>query len=173
MVIVRERYFRMYESIKYKEFFYSVHSVRARRLYEAFSLATLTISVVSVLVWSISKSMPALWALIIAAAQLAQSYCVRLPYAGQIAVLKFLLPELSKLTRRIDDDWLALDVNEYSDRKILALISEYEKAFSELEAVFTNDVRFPRSSRVLAEAEKRYDAYFESRYYCAQEGQTP
>lgn len=161
---MRERYFRMYESIKYKECYYAAHGDRANTCYHVFTAITLVISIVSVLVWSISKSMPALWAIIISVAQFIQVFSVNLPWASQITALKYLLPELRKLSLRIDRDWLAIDINGYEDTKILDLISQYESAFADLENQFTSDVVFPERASVLEKAEKDQRAYFYSKY---------
>lgn len=161
---MRDRYFRMYESIKFKECFYAAHGERSRVMYNAFSAVTIGISILSVLIWSISKSMPALWAIVIAAAQFAQAFSVKLPWADRIAALRYLLPELKNLSIRIDRDWLALDVMQYDDEKIFALISDYESSFSALESQFTQYANFPEIRSVLDNAEKDQRAYFYSRY---------
>lgn len=167
---MRERYFHTYESIKCKECFYAAHKVRADKLYHLFSSVTLAISIISVLVWSISKTVPALWAVIIAAAQFAQAYSVNLPYSDQLAVLKFFMPELNKLLVRIDKSWLEIDINEYDESKILELVSEYEKEFVELEDYFTQNTQFPEVPSVLKKAAKDQATYFAGRYtYSIQE----
>ena len=154
----------MYESIKFKECFYAAHGERSEALYNAFSFVTIFVSILSVLMWSVSKSMPALWAIVIAVAQFAQAFSVKLPWADRITALRYLLPELKKLSLRIDRDWLALDIEHYDDKKIFALISEYETAFSALENQFTQYASFPENRFVLEKAEKDQRAYFYAKY---------
>lgn len=162
---MRDRYFYMYEDIKYKECFYAAHGDRADRLNCAYSLFTLAISIISVFVWGISKSMPALWASIIALAQFAQVLNSKFPWASQMTALKFLMPELAKLSLDIDHDWLLSDVEGYDDAKILHLISTYESRFKALEDQFTEGVKFSKKKQsILDEAEKEQRAYFYSRY---------
>lgn len=161
---MRERYFRMYEAIKYKEQFYEAHAIRANRRYEIFSAIVLLISIGSALIWSISKTMPALWSVVIAAAQFAQAYSVNLPYAKQISALHYLLPELKILLIGIDRDWLLLDINEYSDQALVDLITKYDTNFAQLENQFVGDIAFPRTKRILKQAEDGTTAYFKARY---------
>lgn len=161
---MRNRFFRMYESIKFKECFYMVHENRAAALCNIFSIVTLLISILSVLVWSISKALPALWAIIIAVAQFAQAFSLKLPWANQLVALKFLLPELSKLSLDIDKNWLAIDIDHYSDEKILKLISLYEGRFTELEHQFTDGIRFSERAHILKKVEQKQREYFYSRY---------
>lgn len=172
---MRDRYFYMYESIKFKECFYAAHGERSEVLYNTFTAVTIIISIASVLVWSISKSMPALWAIVIAIAQFAQAFSVKLPWADRIAALRYLLPELKKLSLRIDRDWLALDIEHYDDKKIITLISDYESAFSTLESQFTQYASFPENRSVLEKAEKDQRSYFYSKYPSTQyaEGSEP
>lgn len=167
---VVQRYFRTYESITYKYFFYVAYAHRANKLYKLFSCTATVISILSVLIWSISKSAPALWAVLIAAAQFAQVYTVNLPYAEQIASLKYLLPELNKLLCQIDKDWLLIGVNvddcgkTYSPQRIVEMISGYERDLADLENQFAPDGLFPEIKLLCQKAEDDKDAYFNSRY---------
>lgn len=161
---MRERYFHMYESIKFKECFYAAHEVRANRLYRLFTSITLAISIISVLVWSVSKTVPALWAIIIAVAQFAQAYSVNLPYSGQLAALKYLMPELNQLLLCIDKSWQEIDVKGYDEEKILGLVSEYEGEFTDLQNRFTRGIQFPEISAVLKKAAEDQASYFSVRY---------
>lgn len=161
---MRERYFRMYESLKYKECFYAAHDKRAHKRYNYASCITLAVSIISVLVWSISKTMPTLWAIIIAAAQFLQTYSVNLPYSKQIATLKYLLPALNDLLLQVDREWLSIDVEGYDEQKIASLVSAYERKYVEIENQFVRDVEFGEIKSVLEKAEKDQAAFFQSRY---------
>ena len=161
---MRERYFRMYESIKYKECFYDAHFDRANRRYYAFTYMMLAISIGSVLIWNTVNKMPAIWSVVIAAAQFAQALSSYLLCSKQLTALKFLQPELKKLSLAVDRDWLALDLNGYSDKKILELVAKYESAYTSLENQFVQDTEFPESEAILKKAEKDTRAYFYSRY---------
>lgn len=162
---MRDRYFYMYECVKYKECFYAAHGDRANRLYFIYSFIAVAVSILSVLVWSISKSIPSLWAIIIALAQFAQALSSKLPLARQITALKYLMPELAKLILDIDHDWLSIDVEGYDDGKILNLISAYEARYDSLVTQFTEGVKFSKKNKsVLKEAKKDQCAYFYSRY---------
>lgn len=161
---MRDRYFSMYQSIKYKECFYAAHQEKAHKMYSSYTVIMAALSIFSVLLWSVSRTMPVLWAMFIAAAQFAQALSSYLPWAKQLGALKYLMPELAQLSLDIDHDWLALDLNGYSDARILKLISEYEGRFEALEKQFTNDVDFARAKDVLKKAEADQQAYFYIRY---------
>lgn len=168
---MRERYFRMYESIKYKECFYAVHEKRARKLRKYVSSITLAASIISVLVWTISKTMPALWAIIIASAQFIQAFSVNLPYSDQIATLKYFLPALKVLLLQIDSDWLSIDLEGYDEQKIASLVANYERKYVEIENQFVGDIEFAEVKSVLKKAEEDQAAFFKSRYtYTTAEG---
>lgn len=161
---MRERYFRMYEEIVFKRCYYMEHDLRAKKYYNVFSFCVTLISIVSVLIWSIAKTMPTLWALIIAAAQFAQVLIVRLPWPNQKIALKYLLPALDSLILEIDHSWLALDIHDYSDETIVELISNYDDKFKALENQFTSDVEFPERKSVIEKAQDRQRKYFASKY---------
>ena len=166
MIPLRKRFFRVYESIKYKECFYQVHKKRASSLYTVYTVLMLAVSIVSVLIWSISKSMPTLWAIVIAVAQFAQALSTFMPFSKQLVSLKFLLPELSRLSIEIDKSWLSIDVMHYTDDQILSLINDYENRFNELELKYVSsiDVDFSESRSVMKATEKMQRAYFYSHY---------
>ena len=161
---MRDRYFSMYQSIKYKECYYAAHQEKAHKLYSAYTVIMAALSIFSVLLWSISKTMPALWAMLIAAAQFAQALSSYLPWAKQLGALKYLMPELAQLSLDIDHDWLALDLNGYPDARILKLISMYEDRFEALEKQFANDVDFARTKGILKKAELAQRNHFYIRY---------
>lgn len=74
------------------------------------------------------------------------------------------MPELTKLSLDIDHDWLALDLNNYSDEKILKLISAYENRFEALQKQFTDGVSFHKKTDILKKAEAEQRNYFYARY---------
>ena len=166
VMLLRERFFRVYETIVYKECFYEVHKKRAGSLYTGYTVLMLAVSIISVLVWSISKSMPALWAIVIAIAQFAQAISTSMPFSKQLVSLKFLLPELSRLLIELDNSWLLIDIKKYDDNKILSLINDYENRFNELELKYVSsiDVDFSESKSVMDATEKMQRSYFYSRY---------
>lgn len=161
---MRDRFFSMYQNIKYKECFYSAHRENAQKMYNVYSTVTLAISIITVLIWSISKSMPALWAIVIATAQFAQACGNKLLWTSQLTSLKYLMPELAKLSLAIDHDWLALDLNNYSDEKILKLVSTYENRFEALENQFTDGISFHKKNAILKKTETEHRNYFYTRY---------
>lgn len=161
---MRDRYFSMYQSIEYKTCFYRAHGENARKWYNLYTAATLALSILSVLIWSISKTMPAIWAILIAAAQFAQAYSTNLPWANQLTALKYLLPELDQLVLDIDRDWLYIDTGGYASEEILELISTYEKRYASLENQFASDAPFHQKQKILEKAEKDQRQYFYIRY---------
>jgi len=161
---MRERYFSMYQSIEYKICFYRAHSESAHRRYRLYTAATLGLSILSVLIWSISKTMPAIWAILIAAAQFAQAYSANLPWADQLTALKYLLPELDQLALDIDHDWLSIDMGMYTEEEIIELISVYEKRYSALEEQFASGISFHQRKGILKKAEANQRQYFYIRY---------
>ena len=161
---MRDRYFSMYQSIKYKECFYAAHQKKANKMYSGYTVIMVALSIFSVLLWGISKTMPVLWAMVIAAAQFAQALSSYLPWAKQLSALKYLVPELTKLSLDIDHDWLALNLKGYSDAQILRLISVYEGRFEALEKQFATDVDFGQTKDILKKAESDQLNHFYIRY---------
>lgn len=163
--MMRNRFWGMYQSIVYKKNVFEEIRRRAElSLFVARALFAL-VSILSVLAWSISKSMPVLWACLIAGAQVVQSLVDFLPWSNQIRALKFLLPDLISMIWEIDKDWMRIENGDLWDEdELFHLISGYEKRFSELEAKYTNDVWIYALKSVKSSAEEETDAYFKIRY---------
>lgn len=162
---MRNRFWGMYQSIVYKKNVFEEIRRRAELWFFLSRVVFALVSIASVLAWSVSKSMPVLWACLIAGAQIAQSLVDFLPWANQIRALKFLLPEMISLIWEIDKDWMRIENGElWDDDELFSLISGYEKRFSDLEAKYTNDVWFYALKSVKTAADKETDAYFNIRY---------
>lgn len=161
---VRDRYFSMYQSIEFKSCYYGTHKAKANQNQLIFTIVMAVLSFVSISVWSISKSLPALWAVLIAAAQLAQALSPLLPWSKQLVALKFLLPQLTQLVLDIDREWLSLDQHEYSDEKIIDLVSEFENRYANIEAQFVGDTYFSEADSIISVAELDAKKYFYNRY---------
>lgn len=162
---MRDRFIGMYQSILYKKNVYEEVRRRSEKLLFWVRFTCAVISILSVLVWSIAKSMPVLWACLIASAQIAQTLIDQLPWSAQIRALQFLVPDLISLLCEIDKDWMRIDYGDLSDDAVLLdMVAQYEKRFCDLEAKYTNNVWFPISNSIREAADKETDAYLNLRY---------
>lgn len=150
----------MYQDIKHREYFYTASKGRAERNDRIYTLVILLISVSSALLWSISNSLPAVWAIVISLAQFAQALNSFMPWKKQLTSLKFLLPELSRLTLQISSGFDSIDISDYDEYEIQELISTYQTQFYDIENRYTSDVHFSEPKKVLEAADKRWEKYF-------------
>lgn len=161
-----------YQSIVYKKCYYEEHQRRSERLlFYAKSLCA-TVSILSVLVWSISRSMPILWACLIALAQIAQTMINFVPWAQQINALRYLIPGLNALIVDLDADWMVLHYTDNAEAEaFIEKTVQYERRFFDLEDQFTGGVWFPLVKSVMGNAEKSKENYFLVRYFNAEGGE--
>jgi len=160
-----KRFVYMYEALKYKEYYYAAHYKRASMISLICSVVVMFVSAASMLVWSVSKVTPTLWALLIAAAQFVQFLIPQFPWAKQAEALKYLLPELKKLSLKVDKAFMKIRLNpDVSDGEICELISRYETTFANLENQFVQDIVFPERKSVIIKAEKDKNSYFFAKY---------
>ena len=85
---MRDCFWGTYQTIVFKKFYYEEHQRRSEKLLFWTKLACSVVSIISVLIWSISQTMPVLWACLIALAQLAQSLLGYLPWSNQLEALR-------------------------------------------------------------------------------------
>lgn len=161
---MRELFWNMYQDIAYKKYYYEEHQRRSERLLFIARAACAVVSISSAVIWSIAQSMPILWALLIALAQIAQTMLNDLPWAEQLACLKYLVPELSKLLAEIDRDWMTQDYLGLSDEELITKIHQYDDRFFALEDKYTSGVWFPVIQSVTDAATKAADARVDLRY---------
>ena len=169
---MRYNYWASYQIIVYKKFFYEAHQRRSEKLIFIAKLLCSVVSILSVLIWSISKSMPVLWACLIALAQMAQSMLGDLPWSEQLNSLRYLIPALNRLIVDMDADWMRLGYAEVDDETaLLEKAVLYDRKYFELEDQFTSGVWFPVVKSVVAAAEKAQDDYFRVKYLSAEGGE--
>ena len=64
----------------------------------------------------------------------------------------------------IADVWNSIEIHDYDDEKISALIGKYATLFDSLESQFTGGLSFPELKSCVKKAEKDCNAFFYSRY---------
>jgi|InofroStandDraft_1065614.scaffolds.fasta_scaffold09945_5 hypothetical protein len=161
---MRDKYFSMYQTLKFKEFYYTVHEENATKKMSYYSFTMFAISIISVLAWSISLCLPAIWAILIASAQFAQAIKDYFPWQKQIIATNFLVPELKNLSSDVEAFWLQIDIKQYDNDTIQKQITTFEKRYVALENQFTNGVHFSDNNKLIAIINNKYDTYFYSKF---------
>ena len=160
---MRDAFWGTYNTIAFKVSYYKVYQGYAETRLFWSRVICACVSILSVLIWGISKSLPVLWACLIALAQLAQTLIGFLPWAQQAAALRYLVPELDKLLVDIYRDWLRLGYESPEDKHALAERSaEYQRRFYELANQYTADIWFPVRKQIALDAENDSDKYFKA-----------
>ena len=162
--MMRNRFYGMFQIIKYKEAFYNVHYRKAHLYNVLFSTITLFVSVASALIWSISSSLPILWALVIAAAQMVQAMKDITPWSRRLSALEHFQPDLRMLLLDIENAWDNLDIEVWNTEKIRSMRGAFDLRYFELEQKYIGNTYFPRSDRICAEAQEETDTFFRNRY---------
>ena len=162
---MRDIFWGTYQSLWYKRFFYLAWMRRAETLSFWSRVVCAVVSIISVLVWSISKSLPVLWACLIALAQIVQTLLGYLPWEKQRNALVYMLPELNALLADLHSDWLRLGyAHEDNDEALSSAAALYDRRFYELENRYTNGIWFPRRKRIMEETEADWDRYMSVRF---------
>lgn len=169
---MRDIFWGVYHSIAFKKCYYLAHQRHAESCLFAARLICGAVSIVSVLVWGIARSMPVLWACLIALAQLAQAMLGYLPWSQQLNALRYLLPELDMLLVDLNEDWLRLAYADPEDADALAACAvKYDRAFYELEHKYANDVWFPLNKSICDKAEDALDDFLRVRFQTPEGGE--
>lgn len=161
---MRDYFFAMYQEIAYKECYYTCCQRHAQQLSTMYTVTMFIVSALSVLLWSVSKSLPTVWAIVIALAQMAQALKDYFPWQQQILSTKHLNPAIRKLLDDIEVVWLEIEFEKLSDDDILHKMSEFKSHFNEIESEFVGDLSFPRSKNIMATTEQEWKRVFLFKY---------
>ena len=166
---MHDRFWGTYQSIVFKKCYYEEHQRRSECLLFHAKTPCAVVSILSVLIWSVSRSMPILWACLIALAQIAQTMIGFIPWSEQLNALRYLIPDLNALIVDIDADWMRLHyTDDANNDEFIKKAAQYERRFFETENRFTDGVWFPVVKSVVANAEQSSDNYFRMRYLNAE-----
>ena len=166
---MHDRFWGTYQSIVYKKFFYEEHQRRSEQLLFWAKAVCAAVSILSVLIWSVSRSMPVLWSCLIALAQIAQTMLGFVPWSQQSNALLYLLPDLNELIVSLDKDWMTLHyTGNVDESQYIKKAAQYERSFFETENKFTNGIWFPVVKSVTDKAEDSTRDYFRVRYSIAE-----
>ena len=164
---MRERYWSMYTTIKHKERYYRFYFMRAKRINNFVVNFLLVCSFGGIGSWIILNHQPFswIWASITAIAQVFQALSHRSPYAKQDAALRFLCPQLSKLLLEIDSDWLKIELQLYSEKRIEKLVSAYQSKYDEISSRYTANLDMPINKSCNEKAAEECINFFKHNYH--------
>lgn len=162
---MREKYWAMYEQIKYSEryfYFYRASAINKDRIIKIALVVTSLSSIANLWFW---EKVPFIWAVVAAAAQVMSAVMYLFPYSDQITSLNYLLPELDHLLNYIDRDWDRINVlQELSEAEINDLVLKYNERYSGLEERFIGTTQFPRNKKCERKADEECRKFKFSRF---------
>lgn len=161
---MRELYFAVYQNLIFKRCFYREQYGLAQKQCFWYTLILIAASVACTMAWSISKTQPVVWAVVIGVCQLAQSFSGVLPCFERREQLKFFMPELDKLDAEMDGEWIRVDLGDYDDHEIARVCENREVLFAELESKYVSDLYFSERKCLIKRATDEKEKYFLARY---------
>ena len=162
---MREKFWAMYENIKYSEryFFYYREQAWRRDRYIKIFLCIASLSRVTSL--ALRHKAPFIWTIITVVAQVLSAIAYLIPYSEQVTALNNLLPEMDQLLHRIDYDWDRINILQaLSDEEINTLVLKYNAEFTNLENRFTQGIQFAPSKSCVKKAQEDCEKYKFSRF---------
>ena len=163
---MRDIYWAMYVTIKHKTCYYWHYSMSTKRTNGVITGILVAFSVSSIGTWVVLQQSPISWLLASFAlfAQILQALTPHLPFAKRDISLNYLLPHLGALLLEIDSKWLAIELGEYSDKKISSLVDKFEKQYHDLSSKYAGAAYMPYCLRCDKKAEVDCRKFFSHRY---------
>lgn len=155
---MRDKYWSMYEEIVDSYYYYWHYRARAVRLSNLINCISCIASVTSISSWLIWNSVPWLWAIILAAAQMINAIRHLFPFSRQITSTGMLIPEVKLLLNEVDHEWDIID--DLPESEINDRVLRKRNEFALLENKYIGDAYFPRRSRCEKKAINDRRAYF-------------
>lgn len=129
---MRERYWNFYVATQHKLFYYK-HFMLLFRTINWCIAGFLSITALScVAAWSFWNTHQVLWASLICISQVLQALFPKLPYNDLLISTKFMVSSMDSLLIDIDNDWLRIDIHNYSNKEIQKLLEKHKKRYSKL-----------------------------------------
>lgn len=150
---MREKYWELYERIKYSEryyFYVRESAMNTDRLIKGFLVIASLSSIANLGLWG---RIPFLWAIVTVIAQAISAIAYLIPSSYQATAINYLLPELDHLLNQIDHDWDRINIlQELSDTEINDLVFQYNEEFSRLENKFIGNIQVAPNSKCVKKA---------------------
>lgn len=166
--LMRDRYWNMFYDARYRLFYYTFYKQQCDIRTRWIKIFLSIVSCSGVAGWAIWKSIPGLWAFVIALSQIVSVIYEYLPFAKESTGIEYLLPELEMLTIDIASDWNRID--ETDDKEIIEKISFYEKRMVEIESRFLSSSAFLYNKKAIQRANDECDKFFKAYSTTQQEG---
>ena len=161
---MREKYWAMYQQIKFSEYYYWHYRGRSAAWCNAADIFLALATLACLASWSLWADLAPIWSIVLISSQMASIVRPCLPCARRVGAVNSLMPGLRHLCNEIDYDWETID-GMLRD-KIAALVFGYGKRFIELEMEYAGPVHFPRREACVEKAEKDTDEYLIARHGC-------
>lgn len=159
---MREKYWSMFQTLKYKELYYCLLQTRLQRIDGALSAISIVASSAGVAAWWGWGKYPEVWGTIIVVVQVIQLIRPSFKLNERLGTLRFLIPALSDVVEKIDRDWSY--THEMPNAKLRNLIYKYESAYSAAWKQFGGDSYFPISTVCAKKAKTETKQFFYQRY---------
>lgn len=162
---MREKYWELYERVKFSERYLYHYREKARRKdhrIKAFLTIASLSSIANLMLW---EKIQFLWAIIAVVTQVLSAVAYLIPFSDQVTALNYLLPELDQLLHRIDYDWDRINIlQELSDSEINDLVLRYNREFSNLETKYAGNTQFSPNSSCIKKANKDCETFKFTRF---------
>lgn len=160
---MRDKYWALYTYLVDCKFYYWHYREHSTFWDTAINLFLCITSVGGIATWAVWKQLPWLWAIIVAASQLINSFRKYLPFSKRITSVTMLLPELDGLINEIDHVWDKVDTG-MEDEEISDAVYQFNCRYTELEYKYAKDSYFPRKKRCEKESLVDRENYFFQKY---------
>ncbi len=161
---MRIKYFNLYVQFKASSIFLHLLLKRYQFWNKFISGSLAVITSGSVTAWFVWKSVPLLWAVIVAVSQVVSIVKGYIPFLEYIAPLKYLLPELEKMLIEMDYKWELINRAEYDDDSAINdLIYSCDCQWSSMQNKYMPGVSLA-NARLQAKADQSAIDFFSQRY---------
>ena len=146
---MRDSYWNMLQLVTYNHIYWQLYRNRISG-FEIFIRASCAVlSCASIAAWSIWSFLPQLWAILLGISQIAQVVYPYLPYENRLAALKFLLPDVADLEKRVSAKWRELENSkDTTDTDYQSALVGFEDEFLNLQQKYLGDDDIPLRNRL-------------------------
>ena len=152
---------RLFNEFKFKECYLERYCAYCKRWNDGIAIGGLLVSSASIAGW-FTAHVPALWGILIFAAQIVQIIKPFLSYERHMDSLKYLIPELSSLVIELENTWRK--TRYASPDELSDLLRQFRERYNSMERKYCGVSIIPRIKKVDVDATKTCKSFFSVHY---------
>lgn len=165
MSTYQQRYWELLKDTKTQVVYLQYYAVQSEKIDKFVNIFLAITSSSSIAAWAIWQQYQFIWAVIIALSQIITAIKPLLPFKKRLLAISLLNNQIQIISLSLERHWYNVAEGELSDKEIHDLTIDLKEQKNAAEIKALHGMTLPKSSSLLANAEKEADIYLRRQYF--------